>query len=289
MKSRLILNSAIAFAVAAHCLLPNSLGADGWKARTIEPVTNPLFFEDPQINSEIRPLFLYHRIDDDFVTQGGNVKVYALQARWAVTKRLAIIATKDGYIEFNPKSGLKRTDGWADIGAGLKYAIVDDPARNFILTPGFKFEFPTGNERVFQGNGKGEWDVFLSTAKGWGNFHVTGSGGVRLPNDWDDETASAHYSVQLDYYVGQYFIPFIAGNGFTVLSEANATPFDFEGYDLINFGAADAKGRTQVTIGVGARSRILENLDVGFAYETGVTRPRNLFDQRYTVDVIYRF
>ena len=267
----------------------NCFEAGDWKEKTIEPVTNPLFFEDPQINSELRPLFLYHRLDDDFVTKGGNVKVYALQARWAVTDRLAIIASKDGYIDFNPKSGLAKTDGWADIGAGLKYAIIDDKVHNFILTPGLKFEFPTGNERVFQGNGKGEWDLFLSASKGWNDFHVTGSCGFRLPNDWDAETASTHYSLQLDYYVCQYFIPFVSGNGFTVLSEAKATPFNFEGYDLINFGAANAEGRTQIAFGAGFRSRLLKHLDLGFGYETGVTKPKNLFDQRYTVDLIYRF
>ena len=269
--------------------LHTTLRAEDWLDKTISPVTNPLFFEDPRITSELRPIFLYHSIDDDFITGGGNVRVYALQARYAITERLALIATKDGYIEFNPKSGLPKSDGWADIGAGLKYAVIDDRESNFILTPGLKIEFPTGNQDVFQGNGKGEWDLFLSAAKGWGNFHVTGSSGVRIPNDWDDETASAHYSLQLDYFTCRWFIPFVAANGFTVLSEAEALPLDVEGYDLINFGSSEAEGFTQITFGTGFRSRILDNLDLGFAWETGLTSPAGLFDERYTVDLIWRF
>ncbi|MFN7140574.1 MAG: hypothetical protein ACK4UN_14645, partial [Limisphaerales bacterium] len=44
-----------------------------WKERAISPVTNPIFFEDPQINSEIRPIFIWHNIDPGFVTGGGDV------------------------------------------------------------------------------------------------------------------------------------------------------------------------------------------------------------------------
>lgn len=35
-----------------------------WKVNTIAPVTNPIFFEDPVIRSEIRPIFIYHNFND---------------------------------------------------------------------------------------------------------------------------------------------------------------------------------------------------------------------------------
>lgn len=277
---------AAAVILSTAALTAGHSDAADWKDKTISPVANPLFFEDPQINSEVRPIFAYHAIDEDFV--GGHAKYYALQLRYAVTDRLAIIATKDGYIQLRSRA-LPHEDGWADIGAGLKYAIIDDKENNFILTPGFKIELPTGNQDVFQGNGKGEWDLFLSSSKGWGNFHVTGSGGVRLPNDWDAETASAHYGLQLDYYTCQYFIPFVAANGHTVLSEAKELPFNIEGFDLINFGSQNAEGFTQITFATGMRSRVVKNVDIGFAFETSVTKPQGLFDHRYTFDVIWRF
>ncbi len=125
--------------------------------------------------------------------------------------------------------------------------------------------------------------------KGFGNFHITGNVGGIIPNNFAEETAQLRYSLQFDYKVHQYFIPFVAMNGFTVLSEGTALPLDVEGFDLINFGSSEANGFTQLVTGVGFRSRILESLDVGFAYEFPITSPRGLFGDRFTVDLIWRF
>jgi hypothetical protein len=289
MKWHHLFRGALLAAAVTHLAFDPAARADDWKDRTISPVVNPLFFEDPQINSELRPIFMQHNIHEDFLTGGGNVRVYAAQLRYAVTERLAIIATKDGYVEFNPKHTLTHQGGAADLGAGLKYAVIDDKAHHFILTPGVKIEFPTGNESVFQGNGKGEWDLFVSTAKGWGDFHLTANVGARIPNDMDAETAQMHYSLQADYFTCRWFIPFVAMNAFTVLNNAKVLPIKVEGFDLINFGTSNGSGRTQAVAGAGFRSRLHKNVDLGFAYERGVTSPRGLFDDRYTVDLIFRF
>ncbi len=239
------------------------------------------------IDSEIRPIYVYHNISDSFI--GGFARVYALQVRYAVTERLAIIATKDGYIQLRPHVASLNAEGFADIGAGLKYALIDDKEHNFILTPGLKYEAPSGAKQVFQGNGNGEVDLFVSAMKGWDNFHVTASVGGRVPLDFDKETSSLHYSLQLDYYTCQWFIPFAVMNGQTVLSEAKALPFNVEGFDLINFGSSNAEGFTQVAVGGGFRSRVCKQADVGFAYEKGISTPKGIFDDRFTVDLIVRF
>jgi hypothetical protein len=232
---------------------------------------------------------MQHNISDKFI--GGDARVYALQIRYAINERLAIIATKDGYVDLNPKVGSLKNNGWADIAAGIKYALIDNPDKNFILTPGVKLEIPVGNERVFQGNGSGEFDAFISAMKGWGNFHATASAGARVPIDFDAETASAHYSLQFDYFVCRWFIPFVTANGFTVLSETKNGPAfgGIEGYDLINFGASDAEGFTEITLGTGFRSKLAQHVDLGFAYEKAVTKPKGLFDDRFTVDLILHF
>ena len=279
MKNRTI----TALLLTAACPVVNTaLQAEDWKDSAISPVANPLFFESPLIQSEARPIFMYHNIDDDFI--GGFVRVYAAQLRWAVNERLAIIATKDGFIQTR-SDALSSQDGWADIGAGLKYALIDKPEDQFILTPGMKFEFASGNTDVFQGNGDGEFDFFVSSMKGWDKFHVTGSLGARVPIDMDEETSSLHYSLQLDYQTCKYFTPFVVANGFTTLSEGDGPAFGgIEGVDLINFGASDNGGRTQITVGVGFRSQVWKHLDLGFAYESGLTSPKGLFDDRFTFD-----
>lgn len=273
---------------AASLMLSGGAQAENWTDQAIAPVTNPVFFESPLIQSEVRPLFAWHRLDEDFLGTDVDVRLYAVQLRYAVNDRLAIIATKDGYIEFDPAVGADQ-DGWADIGLGVKYAIYQNDEQQCVITPGLTVELPTGNQDVFQGNGDGEFNLFISAIKGWDKFHLTGNIGARVPVDTDEETADLHYSLMADYYACRWFIPFATVNAFTTLSEGNALPFDTEGFDLINFGSANAAGRTQAAWGVGFRSRVLENVDLGFAYEHGFAPSDDVFKDRFTVDIVWRY
>lgn len=261
--------------------------AVSWKDHTIAPVTNPIFFEDAVIRSEIRPIFAYHNIDDQFLG-GGNAQLYAMQIRYALTDRLALIATQDGYLDINNKA-LSRPDGWMDLALGLKYALIDNEASAFILTPGFTFHIPTGERDVFQGRGGGELNPFVSFQKGFGDFHVSGNLGARIPLNQDEQSTVAHYSLMLDYYTCRYFIPFVSFNAFSVLDAGNNIGLNTEGYDVINFGASQSNGRTQGMFGVGFRSRILDNVDLGLAYEKAVIKPYGLTDDRFTFDICIRF
>lgn len=268
--------------------MPPPAATEDWLTTAISPVTNPIFFEDPAIRSEVRPIYIHHNIDDGFITGGGDVNVWALQFRYAITDRLALIATKDGHIDIDLDSG-GSANGWADVALGLKYALIDDRASQFILTPGFTFEFPLGDEEVFQGNGDGELNLFVSAAKGFGNFHLTGNAGFRIPMDGNDESTLFHFNLMADYKCHRYFHPFVSMSGITVLDEGNAMPLATEGYDLINFGSAFADGETQVVVGGGFRSHLTDSVDFGIAWETAVTSPEGLFDDRVTADIIWRF
>ena len=271
-----------------------------WKAQTISPVANPIYFEDPQIDSEVRPIFMEHYLPGTFRYNGGTaplggaVQVFALQLRYALSERLAIIATKDGYIESQPDHTLPHTYGWGDISAGLKYALIDDKKDNFILTPGLTIELPTGNENVFQARGSGLWNAFVSAEKGWDKFHITGNLGFLIPDNFGAQTAEAHYSLQLDYQVCKYFVPFVVGNGYTVLTEADhnylaGVPLNTELYDLSDLGSTGASGQTQIVLGAGLRSHLYKSFDIGVAYEFGATNPQGIFSQRVTADAIWRF
>ncbi|MCB1208867.1 MAG: hypothetical protein KDK97_06050 [Verrucomicrobiales bacterium] len=258
-----------------------------WKANTISPVANPMFFEDPVIRTEIRPIFAYHRIDDGFVTNGGHATLYALQIRYAITDRLAFIATQDGYFSINTGLGVD-WEGWMDLAAGFKYALIDDQANQFILTPGFTYSIPMGSNEVFQGNGDGDLDLFVSAEKGFGDAHVMANAGFRIPLDSAFSTMF-HYSAMIDYHVCQWFIPFVVANGWTVVSEGSTIGLDSEGYDVINFGSSAAGGTTQMTLGGGFRTRLTDNLDFGIAYEKAILSPEGLTDDRFTFDLSIRF
>jgi hypothetical protein len=289
---------AFALTLAATTFAADQATAS-WLDNTISPVSNPILFEDAKVNSEIHPVYMYHMLPDTFtfaggkIPLGGDVQVMAVQARYAVNDRLAIIATKDGYIEFQPDHTLGHAYGWADLAAGLKYALVKDDDAQLLVTPGLTVTLPTGNRSVLQGHGAGEENLFVSAEKGFGKFHVLGNVGFNIPNNFSADTAQAHYSLQLDYYVHQYFIPFFAANGYTVLTKGSqnilGVPLNTEMYDLINAGSTASNGRTQFTIGGGFRSRLMKNLDIGAAYEAGVVDPVGIFEARVTADVVWRF
>lgn len=295
-----LIQSILASAALVSTAAPVQAENENWLEKTITPVANPIYFEDPRITSEVRPLFIHHTLPDTFRFQGGSaplggdVQIYAVQLRYALSDRLALIATKDGYIEFNPDNTLTRESGWANLAAGLKYAVIDDRENQLIVTPGFTVEIPTGNTDVLQGRGKGEWNPFISAMKGFDDFHLTVNVGARIPNDFSKQTAQLRYSLQADYYVHQYFIPFAVMNAYTILSEGDqrllgTVPLNTELYDYTNFGSTDAKGRTSATLGGGFRSKLTKSLDAGIAYEVGVTEPVGIFENRITCDVIWRF
>jgi hypothetical protein len=291
---------AAALFLAAATASLHAADNPGWLDHTISPVANPIYFEDPKITSEVRPVYMYHMLPDTFgfaggsVPLGGQVQVEAVQLRYALTDRLALIATKDGYISFQPDHTLAHHYGWGDLAAGLKYALVDDQDDALLISPGLTITIPTGSSDVWQGRGSGDENVFVSAEKGFGDFHVLGNAGAIIPNDFSANTAQLHYSLQLDYYVHQYFIPFVALNGYTILSDGNqkllgSVPLNTEGYDLINFGSTQASGNTQLTIGGGFRTRVVKSVDLGVAYEGGIVDPNGIFGARVTADLIWRF
>lgn len=289
--------------VTATTLGASAADPTSWLDDTISPVSNPIYFEDPKIDSEVHPIYMDHILPDTFeytkghtVPMGGQVQVVALQLRYAINDRLAVIATKDGYIAIQPQHTdvVPHSYGFADLAAGLKYNLINDASNQVLVTPGFTLTLPTGSTAVYQGRGSGVWNVFVSAEKGSGPFHLTGNLGFNIPDNFALQTAQLHYSAQLDCFVNQYFIPFAALNGYTILSDGNrnliqGVPLNTELYDLINAGSTGAAGTTQMTFGGGFRTRITHNLDTGVAYEAGVVNPVGIFARRVTADLVWRF
>lgn len=100
----------------------------------------------------------------------------------------------------------------------------------------------------------------------------------------------ANYGVMVDYYTCRWFIPFVTANFWTSLSDGNNIPaLRGNGYDVINFGGGNTSGVTQGMLGVGFRSRVLNNVDFGVAYEIAAIRPYGLTNNRLTMDMCIRF
>ncbi|MEZ5302086.1 MAG: hypothetical protein R3F11_15800 [Verrucomicrobiales bacterium] len=274
------------------------------------PITNPTLFDLAIPQSYVHPLFLYQSLPSSISTEIGSVpldgdlQVYAIQLQWAVTERLAITATKDGYIDFNPDNTLAEEDGWANLAAGLKYAFVYDPASQLAVSGQLLIEVPTGNSDVWQGEGDGVAIPSVSALKIAGPVQLAGTLGAKIPFDSDAESTMLFSSIHLSYEVTPRFFPLVELNYFRVLDEGDGGSrfgsqagglvpaiAQFEAGDLVNFGAANAdKNPDFLSLGVGFRFRATDNVDLGFAFELPLTDDEDsIMENRFTLDLVYRF
>lgn len=253
------------------------------------PITDPTIFEDPRSTTELRPIFIYHKISDDFVTGGGSATIYALQARYAVNDRFSVIATKDGYVNLKSDSVLDDQTGWGDVSAGVKYAAYYNPADRQILTLGFRYDAPVGSEDVFQGQGKGAFNPFISAAMGLGPINVMAGTGFRIaasPKDSSFYDFDLHVDTKLCW-----FHPVLEMSVTSVTQAGEGLPIGTEGEDYFNFGATKAAGATLVTGAVGGRFDIADNVTFGVAYQFPMSggTASDILDYRITSDMIFRF
>ena len=63
-----------------------------------------------------------------------------MQVRVALTHRLAFIAPKDGWTEFDAGI-IHESSGWNDFTIGLKYALIVDEPNEFVLTASMRWEW----------------------------------------------------------------------------------------------------------------------------------------------------
>lgn len=309
--SILSLSAGSLFAGSAVMTPGPAAGAnDGdWIKDLRRPMTNPTLFDLAVPSTNVRPIFIHHLLPDEVNTTagdlpvGGDVQVYALQFEYALNERLSLVATKDGFVDFNPDSTLSSESGFANLGGGVKYAFLLDPAAGHALSGTATFEFPTGNSDVFQGEGKGAVNLVLSGLKVIDEWQLAAGTGVSLPFS-DESSTNGFISLHASREITPWFIPLVELNCYQVLDAGDGTGnFDaqaggavpglveFEGHDFFNLGAANAgENRTLVTAAVGFRSQITDNIQTGIAYELPLTDDRNsVIEGRLTLDMFWTF
>lgn len=309
--SLLGLLSSVAFAgsVASSTTTATvSASADGF-AQARRPISNPTLFDLALPTTNIHPIFIYHGLPDRIsvgngtANIGGDVEVYALQFEYAINPRLSIVATKDGYVDMNPNAALTKEEGFANLGAGLKYAFILDPASGTALSGTATLEVPTGNSDVLQGEGNGALNLILSGLKLVDAWQFAGGAGIQIPFS-NEQSTTCFVSTHASYEVCKYFIPLVEVNWFHVLDAGDGTGnfhdqlngqvpalLPFEGGDFFNVGALHAgRNRDQVTAAFGFRSRLSDAISLGAAYEIPLTdKETTLMDERVTVDLVWTF
>ena len=277
------------FLILASVLLTTSCVARGpWSERFIDPVSAGTTFESPVIESSLEAHAVRQEFPDDSVFGGGEFTLLALQARLAVSERLAVIATKDGFIDLQPDAGADET-GLADIAGGVKYMAYANPDTGIIVTPGLIFEFASGDEEVFQGNGDGLLRPFVSAGWDRDKLNVLSAVGFNQPLDTDAETSSLDYHLHVSYEALTNFFPLVEVNGITYTSNGAALPVDFEGGDLINLGATDVSGQTVISGALGGAYNFTDSLQLGVTYEWPWTSRQDLMENRVWVALLWRF
>jgi hypothetical protein len=251
----------------------------------ISPMTNPVFFEDPRNLTEIRFIFIHHEIPD--AAFGGDAQLLAAQIRASLTERLSLIATKDGFI-FSENPLLE--DGWADVAVGLKYQLFADPCAQRLLSAGVTYEMPFGSTQSLQGNGDGEFHLYLTGGTQIGeNWHWLSGTGFRLPVDTVDESQVWYWSNHLDCQLTDRFYVFGEANWYNWMKSGGGGVPNIEGTDLFNLGSQDVAGTNMVTGALGVKLVPNDSMEIGFAWETPMENRENIMKNRYTVDCIIRY
>lgn len=288
---------------------PETTSSDPF-AQAIRPITSPTLFDLAVPRTSANLIYINQSLpnsitaaDGSSVALGGDFNVYALQLEYALNKRTSIIATKDGYIDFNPDNNLSSAGGFANLGAGIKHALIYQPENQFILSGIVGIELPTGNSDVFQGTGDGAADLRLTTVKLWDRLQLATSASLHIPFD-NAESTTGMVNLHLSYEVTPWFIPLVEFNWLRTIDEGNGSfrfsdqlgstvpqIASFEGGDLINLGAANGESNADIiNLAIGFRSRLSEHATFGIAYEFPLTDDNEtLLDDRVTASITYTF
>jgi hypothetical protein len=282
------------WAPAEPCPRRSPFQSDDAFPRFIGPVSNPVLSKDPRSLTELRALYVHNWFPADNPVGGGELYAFAAQARVALTDRLSFIADKDGYAFFRPRN---RTDfaqgeGFLNVAAGLKYALVRDVEHQFLLTVGAMFEPQSGAGKVFQSHGDGLVSVFATAGKEVACYnHVLLTVGYVNAIDRTDNGAFGYASLHLDRQVFGFLYPLVEVNYFhyTAGGDRGIPAALGEGDGLINFGTDSMGGANFCTVAGGLKVRVSSHVEAGAVWETPVSNRKDLLRDRLTVELILRY
>jgi hypothetical protein len=268
----------------------------------ISPLTNPFYFEDPRSLTELRPIYIYQAAPRHTpIISGGDVQFFGVQGRLALTENWSIVVNKFGFIHLHaddpaadPLGRFPHDDtGFAEINIGPKWTFYRNAGTGTVAAAGLTFEIPTGSRRVFQDDGSLSIDLYGTVAQhfgrtSYGSFNFIGEAGYNFSID-NERSDFFHASLHLDFDIANAhkWYPLLELNWFHYTSSGNATPFNFEGGDLINFGSRSS-GHNYVSLAPGFRYQFNPHFGAGVGVEFPLTR-KDIELTRLTFDVILRY
>ncbi len=255
------------------------------------PIGSPLYFEDPFINTDLRPLFLYHEFPESSLLGGGDLAVLAVQARLALTERFQFIATADGRADLEA-GALPEGEGWNDIAMGLKYALYTDHETLSIVSTGIRWRLSNGSREVFQGT-EDEISLFVSGSRRFGEkLYMTAGVCGRITTHSGQGNDSINWDVNFSYELLKDFFPLIEYHGFHYLSNGDRIPGARDGLlDYGNLGAGDVRGSSAHWSTLGFRWNFKEGVcwGIGYGFALQPSSKNDIYDERFTTNLIFTF
>jgi hypothetical protein len=276
-----------------------------------KPIVQPYLFEDPFVTTNAVPYFLWHDFPEQSVFDGGALYAAAVQLRVALTDRVALIATKDGYVwNRNGNPLLEDSQGFMNIAAGVKVALWQDREAGRILSGVLRIEAPTGSSDQHQGHGDGMAVPSLSGAFSTGPVRWITDLGAQIPFDGRELSSSLFYHLYAGLDVTPRVQPFVqlsglrwleSGDGSLPIRLKSGGTLDldtvqnvlgtgpFEGADLVNLGSPQVDNLDLITAAVGLHVPLGEGVTFSLAYERPITEPKGIFQQRVTSALVLEF
>lgn len=266
------------------------------------PIGSPLYFEDPFINTDIRPLVLHHEFPESSVLGGGDLTVLAVQARLAITDRLQLIATGDGHSDLE-SDALPQDEGWNDIAAGLKYAFYVDKVKMAIASVGARWRMTANGDREVGQGMEDELSVFVSAAKQYDKLSVIAGVTGRITTHHGKGNDILSWDMNASYKLHKWFTPLVEYHGLLYLSNANyminlgnGTRIPSNGLrdgllDYGNLGSGDVAGSSAHWGTIGFRSELKPGVSFGFGFGFALrpTSNNDIFDRRITTNLVITF
>jgi hypothetical protein len=262
------------------------------------PVSNPFLFEDPRALTEVKPIFMHQGTPlSNSIYHGGDIDVFGLQARVALTERLSAVFSETGLLwqeVHNPSGDFSTHMGVTELRVGPQYTVYRCPETGTIASAGLLLDIPVGPHKILQDTGTVSFQPYVSLGQIWktgiGCFGLMSTTGYSVAAD-SKRTDYFWSSFHVDYNVGgnNIIYPFVELNYFHYTNSGTAEPIDFEGRDLYNFGAIGVGGHNSFSTAVGVRFKFSEFVQTGVAYEFPIGGHRDLLDYRITFDVIFRY
>ena len=252
--------------------------------------------------TELRPIFMYQTIPTKNAGfHGGDIEFFGVQARVALTEKWSIVMNEFGGIWINPNSGAVepyegKRSGLTQMELGPKWTFLRNDQSGTLGALGLIFQFPIGDTRTFENTGTLSLVPYLTMGQNfgrssYGSFNVLGELGYAFGVD---STRSDFFftSLHLDYDIANMhkIYPLLELNWLYYTANGKGQTQDFEGGDLINFGATDITGHNNVILAAGLRYKFKECYQAGVAIEFPVDgTSRGIEDFRLTLDFIIRY